>query len=462
MMVRNKIGSSIRCLRLIVPLLLLSMLFSHLLYALPAAQIDSDPAVKEDARSVELAAILKKNTKCLKCHTKDKFKSLEDGEQLSLQLHREDFTGSAHGEISCVGCHQAIGDRKHPSKKTNITIVSQRDYSVELNQSCRECHDKKYAQYEGSIHASLVGQGNAGAPVCTDCHSSHAVETMAVYKPVTGLPCKNCHEDIFDAYTVSVHGEARKNGNVIRPAHIQAPICADCHRAHDVTAVAVNDNLRSACIACHEGVSLAHDQWLPNSNLHLESVSCPACHAPMAERRIDLQLYDNVAQVPVGQQQGHALFRQQLKAIGKTGESIDPMALWNLVREGGQQGQPTDVTLRGRMEVTSGVEAHRLADKGHAVRSCESCHQSGAGPFQNVMISITRPDGRTLHYEADKEILSSVVSVDSISNFYALGGTRIKLLDILLLLSLASGFAIPIGHFTIGKIIKKNSEKGEK
>jgi len=404
---------------------------------------------------------LKKNKKCLGCHSKDKTKLLEDGERMALQIHREDFTGSAHGKIECGSCHQAIANRKHPSKKTNITINNQRDYSVEMNESCRNCHDKKFTQYEGSIHASLVGQGNAIAPVCTDCHSAHAVETMTVYQAVTGLPCKNCHEDIFDAYAASVHGEARKNGNAIRASHIQAPICTDCHRAHDVAAVARDDGLRSTCIGCHEGVNLAHDQWLPNAGLHLEVVSCAACHAPVVERRIDLQLYDKVAKAPVGQHGNNALIWQQLQAIDEKGDSMAPLELWSLIGESTQQDQTTDVTLRGRMEVASGVEAHSLANKSLAVRDCNSCHESGSEPFQNVVLSISRLDGRTLHYEADQEILSSVVSVDSLGDFYALGGTRIKLLDMLLLLSLASGFAIPIGHFTVGRIIRKNEKKGE-
>lgn len=463
-MLRSRIGSSTGKLRVAVPVLSVCMLFSSFLYASPAAETGAESVVIKNTQADDRAAlesILKKNTRCLKCHSRDKFKSLENGEEMVLQVPREEYTSSAHGEVDCVSCHQAIGNRKHPSRRTNISINSQRDYSVELNQSCRDCHGKKYTQYEGSIHALLVAQGSATAPVCTDCHSAHAVETMAVYQPVTGLPCKNCHVEIFAAYATSVHGEARKNGNVIQDSHIQAPICADCHRTHAVTAVAIDDNLRSACIGCHEGVNRAHDQWLPNAGLHLDVVSCAACHAPVAERRIDLRLHDNVAQVPVGQREDHESFQQQLQAINKQGGSVDSLDLWNLVRERGPQGQAIDITLRGRMEVTSGVEAHRLASRNLAVRACDSCHQSGSGPFQDVTVSITRPDGRTLHYKADREILSAVASVGSIGNFYALGGTRVKLLDVLLLLGLLIGFAIPIAHFALGRIIKKNKEKGE-
>ncbi len=65
-------------------------------------------------------------------------------------------------------------------------------------------------------------------------------------------------------------------------------------------------------------------------------------------------------------------------------------------------------------------------------------------------------------FEANREVLSSVKAVDSISDFYALGGNPNKLLDILLLLSLAAGIAVPVGHFTLGKMIKEYMERGNK
>ena len=417
-----------------------------ILLASPAvASIAGEPGVKSDI-------------KCLKCHSKNRKKTLEDGEVMSLHVPKAEYANSVHGEIGCTACHQEIANNKHPSRDP---ISSRRELSVALNQSCRSCHAENHEQYEGSIHARLVADGNQAAPVCTDCHSAHMVESIAVYQPVTGLPCKNCHENIFDAYSQSVHGEARANGNIIRASHIQAPICADCHQAHAVTAVAASDHLTSTCLDCHEGASLAHSEWLPNASLHLDAISCAACHAPMAERRVNLELYDNIAQLPVGQHESHAVFAKRLDAIDKAGDGLDPVELWKLVRESGQAGQATDVTLRGRMEVKSGVDAHRLAIKTSAVRNCESCHQKGSAAFQNVTVSITRPDGRSLVYEADEEILSSIVSLDSVSDFYAPGGTRIKLLDVLLVLSLIGGLAIPIGHFTLGKIVNAGKEEGE-
>ena len=129
------------------------------------------------------------------------------------------------------------------------------------------------------------------------------------------------------------------------------------------------------------------------------------------------------------------------------------------MRRSSQQGRSTDVTLRGRMEVTTGMEAHRLAPRTEAVRSCESCHQGGANGFQRVTVSISTPDGRKQRYEADKSVLSSVVSVDSVGNFYAPGGTRIGLLDGLLVLAVVGGLAIPLGHMGLGRYLRWKQRK---
>ena len=405
------------------------------------------------ATSEAAATTSDSDVKCLTCHSMKLKKSLEDGGKLSLHVPAADFAESVHSNFGCTSCHQDIGAREHP--KTKVAINNKRDYAVEKNQSCRKCHAAKFKQYEGSIHASLVADGNDAAPLCTDCHSAHAVKSLAVYQPLTGEPCKNCHENIFEAYTQSVHGEARANGNVIRASHIQAPICADCHRAHDITAVAANDRLQSTCLDCHEGASLAHEDWLPNAGLHLDVVACAACHSPMAERRIDLQLYDNLTQAPVTQHENDAVFGERLREIDAEGDGLDPLELWSLIRQTTQDGQATDVTLRGRMEVSTGADAHRLAAKTSAVRDCETCHQYGADAFQNVTVSIARPDGRKQRYEADSEILNSVVSVAAVNDFYTLGGTRIRLLDGLLILGLIGGLAIPLGHMAIGRYLRK-------
>jgi hypothetical protein len=135
------------------------------------------------------------------------------------------------------------------------------------------------------------------------------------------------------------------------------------------------------------------------------------------------------------------------------------MALHSLLRGFNREGIDNKTTLRGRLEVSTGVEAHQLARSTQAIRDCAKCHQQGADPFQSVTVSIVGPDGRPVHYGAQPEVLNSMISVDSVGGFYAIGGTRIKLLDWLLGLALLGGVGVPVGHLTVNWLFRRYAKR---
>jgi hypothetical protein len=51
-------------------------------------------------------------------------------------------------------------------------------------------------------------------------------------------------------------------------------------------------------------------------------------------------------------------------------------------------------------------------------------------------------------------VLSSPISLESVGGFYAIGGTRIKLLDILVILAIVGGLGVAVGHLTLGWVFK--------
>ncbi len=388
----------------------------------------------------------KADQQCLACHSRQGFeKSMAGGESLSLHIPGKAFAQSVHNAIGCAGCHTEIDLAKHP--RTSKKKISLRANSIDLVEVCRQCHEDKFKLYEGSVHASLVREGNPMAPLCSDCHSPHSVRADAASEPMGDVPCRKCHSTIYKAYSGSVHGLARASGK-------KAPICADCHRAHDINAPASGDQVKDACLGCHKEALLAHEKWLPNTERHFQAVSCPVCHVPNASRRVDLRLYDNVAHERVAEKLGVPQFETRARSADTKGLGLDDLALQSLLKEFNSEGNGKTV-LRGRLEVSSGVEAHQLAGKNRAIKDCDTCHSEGAAPFQTVTISIVGPDGRPLRYGANKEVLNSATSVNSVGGFYAIGGTRIKLLDVLLLLALAAGIGFPIAHMSLKWLFRK-------
>ena len=85
----------------------------------------------------------------------------------------------------------------------------------------------------------------------------------------------------------------------------------------------------------------------------------------------------------------------------------------------------------------------------------ELCDMLGAEAYENVTVSVSDADGRRIRYEAGEEALTSAVSVGSVGGFYTAGGTRIKLLDALLVLGILAGLGIPLTHWTMRRLAKK-------
>lgn len=358
----------------------------HGLIALIFALVAATPATSAAAGVLSDA-----DKTCLGCHAMEGLaKDLGEGRTLPLQVHGEAFAKSVHQPLGCAACHADITLDKHP--QITKTIRSAREYSIAMVEVCRGCHDDASRQHEGSVHAARLKAGNERAPVCTDCHSSHAILPKTAY---------------------------------------------------------------DTCVACHATAMSGHQKWLPNAGLHLEVVSCAACHAPTAKRMVDLRLYDRKTKKWGAGKDGTPEFEKLARAADTDGNGLDAAELRNLMAQINRDATQPQQTLRGRIELRVATEAHQLSEKTRAIKECASCHQQGAEPFQTVTVSITTPEGKPLRYNAQKDVLSSVMSIESLREFYAVGGTRNRVLDILFVLALLGGLAVPIVHQTMKRIVKR-------
>jgi hypothetical protein len=390
---------------------------------------------------------------CLKCHDKpDIEKKLGDGKTLFLTISTKAYLASTHKEQDCTDCHSSLDDKTHG--KVATPLANRRELTKAMQDACRDCHKKKYPQWEDSIHAALVKEGNDKAPLCADCHNPHTQQPVKVAAPIETTPCAACHGEIFKAYAADVHGLERvAKGKA-------APICADCHQAHDVKAASLGDGPKDACLRCHKDAIGQHKDWLPNAALHFEAISCPVCHAPNAQRRVNLRLYDATGKTQLREKSGVPQFMQRARAGDAASLGLDERALFGLLAQFSRDStQPGNVMLRGRLEVSSGVQAHQLSDKSKAIRNCDTCHSKGAEAFQSVVISIAGPDGRPLRHGVRTDVLNSLTSMQSVRGFYAIGSTRIKLLDWLLVLAAGGSIAAVLGHMTVRRAFKGVRER---
>jgi Cytochrome c554 and c-prime len=388
----------------------------------------------------------KEDKVCLDCHAKpDQHKTLKNGEKLSLVISPKGFAESVHNSSGCEGCHSDIDLADHG--KQPKSIASKREHSTALMETCRDCHKKTVKQYEDSVHSALVRAGSDKAPLCADCHNPHATRS-AKDKPQgheEPVACQQCHRSIATAFAASVHGNSGD----------EALVCKDCHQTHNVKAAAFGDHMRGQCLSCHRETVTSHAEWLPNAERHLEAISCPACHSPGTTRRVNLRLYDGNAPRQSTEQVGVPRFIKVANWADAASTGLDARALWSMLQEFNNGSSESKTSLRGRLEVQTGVQAHQLALKALAVKECDTCHRQGAASFQSVSISIAGPDGRPLRHDASSGMLTSVESIGSVGGFYAIGSTRIKLLDYLLLLAVAGGVLLPSAHLAMKLISRR-------
>ncbi|MCM2253568.1 MAG: cytochrome c3 family protein [Ramlibacter sp.] len=391
------------------------------------------------------AALSSEDKVCLDCHAKPGLaKTLGDGRKLSLVVQARAFAQSVHASSGCEGCHSDIDLKTH--EKEPRSVASKRAFALEQMETCRDCHKKTVKQYDDSVHSALVRTGSDKAPLCSDCHDPHATRSAKEKAAGASEPvaCQKCHEGIAIAYADSVHG---RSGS-------EALACKDCHQTHSVKAAALGDFVKKECVSCHREVESTHATWLPNTARHLEAISCPACHTPGTTRRVNLRLYEGNTPHQA-EKVGVPKFVKLVNWADGSASGLDARALWSLLQEFNSNGAEQKTVLRGRLEVQTGVQAHQLGERALALKDCDTCHRQGAASFQAVTVSMAGPDGRPLRHEASKGVLSSIESVGAVGGFYAIGSTRIKLLDQLLVLALAVGILIPTAHLTAKLLIRR-------
>lgn len=193
--------------------------------------------------------------RCGNCHE-------EAQEQFNESIHGRQRDGGETPVASCTSCHLK------PHEMTSVKHVDSPVSKFNLPQTCGKCHEDEkaaaklglsnheaIAHFRDSIHGqSLFKKGLVFAPSCNDCHGVHDIlpgddpKSHANRARITEA-CTKCHEGIEQTYAASVHGQLQAKGD------LKAPVCIDCHTAHDIE---TPDNAHfkatsdQRCGKCHE------------------------------------------------------------------------------------------------------------------------------------------------------------------------------------------------------------------
>jgi len=207
---------------------------------------------------------------CLSCHgNPDLSMILPSGEALPLYISPEALSVSVHNKvgIECNACHTEIQTYPHPP----LEYQNKRELARALYQSCQKCHSDNYDKARDSMHAQAAEAGNLDAPICTDCHGAHDVKDPAQPRAHVSTICGQCHTAIFADYRQSVHGDA-----LIEQSNPDVPVCTDCHGVHNIQDPRTEQfrvHSPDLCASCHADAELMEKYGLPSNVYELYELS---------------------------------------------------------------------------------------------------------------------------------------------------------------------------------------------
>jgi len=195
------------------------------------------------------------NDACFRCHGRQDMLDRKidvDGQQKSIFVDRAVYEASRHGGLACTSCHIGFKPGPHATDETMAWLVT-----AKLT-ACANCHADVFDMYRGSFHGNLVfGESNGKAPVCADCHVAHNItppDSPAFRASIDSL-CARCHAEQLKTYLDSYHGKAFYLGDA------KTAVCTDCHGGHRILppsnpeSMVSQQNLVATCAHCHPGAN---------------------------------------------------------------------------------------------------------------------------------------------------------------------------------------------------------------
>lgn len=334
-----------------------------------------------EAKLVRNVRPLDENMMCSACHNSDRL-AIADG------IHKTPF---ANGTITCVNCHtghKTVTDRKIISKDACFGCHTNQSIFKEMRSTSGVRLISLVEQYSHSIHANLFNESKSGA-TCVDCHGGHTIKpasdpTSPVNRSNIVKTCGKCHGDVEHRYLNSSHGKALVHGVKY------APVCTDCHEEHSIESIrnpkspTSRANEPKLCLKCHvenkevfnmTGVSAAFLLSIRNS-VHiialskgdLKAATCSDCHGA----------HD---MLPAGDPNSKVFKNNIPRTCGQNGCHEDVYSKYSRGIHGealgaGNKDAPACTDCHGMHQILSHGNPQSTVSNANVARACSQCHGS--------------------------------------------------------------------------------------
>lgn len=315
---------------------------------------------------------------------------------------------------------------------------------------CMECHSSADdVGEEYAIDSALFSSTAHSEEGCTACHDVNDEHPDDMEPTTIAASCADCHDTISDTYAASAHGDKAT--------------CGDCHNAHKALPPTSLSGMQmnESCQNCHDAtdVEASHSRWLPQADVHIRSVPCISCHS--SSDQFVITLY-------VTQREGNRAYANyELVNYQQLQQYVGDQSVTTLV----DLDQNGEVSLEELSAFNSGkdTKGFRLwammtpEEVDHNIQTldnrwdCSYCHAAGPEAMEESFMAFPQADGTYQRVPMEKG--ATLNALFGTPDFYMVGSTRSKALNIIGLLILLGGLAMPIGHGTLRFLTRKNRRK---
>lgn len=337
---------------------------------------------------------------------------------------------------------------------TLLTVIAASAAEAD-NVKCLSCHSNKDIISKSGerlyLDPAKFAVTSHSAIGCNTCHDSVTANHPVDGSKPSRASCKECHSAIQNEYSASIHsGKAT---------------CNDCHNPHEVKPmIAVSGSyINAKCAKCHNlsKIIKSHDKWLPQADLHLDALPCVTCHTSSKDYVITMSIQKR--------QSGKTAFEDfklakydELTALDPINNDVsrlidkngDRVISLKELRDFNYEVRKKDMRLWGMMMPEVATHSFQILENRW---DCSFCHASGPKAMQKSFIAFPDKTGGYTRLEVEKGAVLDILY--GTPDFYMMGSTRSKALNIVGALIIAGGLMMPIGHGTFRFLTRKNRKE---
>lgn len=162
---------------------------------------------------------------------------------------------------NCGSCHSSHDIRRKNDPESRV-------HRSNVSTTCGSCHQGIQTQFARSVHGEQIANGNTGAAVCSDCHTSHRIQRTETetWQLAVIEECGTCHVEQIGTYRDTYHGKITELG------FSRVAGCSSCHGSHTILPAShpessvAPQNLVTTCRQCHAEANDNFVQYDPHAN----------------------------------------------------------------------------------------------------------------------------------------------------------------------------------------------------